>query len=67
MDWLTFFAHLVTAIAWPAATIVLALSLRPAIKDLLRLLRKLKWNDLEAEFGRAARVKHFETPGMGIY
>lgn len=52
MDRLTFVAQLIAATAWPAATLVLVLILRPAMKDLLLFLRKLKWGDLEAEFGR---------------
>jgi len=52
MDWLVFVAQLIDATAWPAALLVVVLILRPVIKDLLLFLRKLKWGDFEAEFGR---------------
>jgi len=52
MDALTFVTELVKALAWPGTTIVLVLSLRKPLVSLISLLQKLKYKDLELEFGR---------------
>jgi DNA-directed RNA polymerase specialized sigma24 family protein len=51
MDWKTFLTELTKALAWPTTVIVLAFVLRTPVASLARLLRKLKYGDVEAEFG----------------
>jgi hypothetical protein len=52
MDWFGFVANLVDSLAWPIAAIVLVLFLRKPIKNLLPLLQRLKYKELELEFGK---------------
>lgn len=51
MDWLTFIATLVQALAWPSTIVVGVLLLRRPLIQLLPQMRRLKYRDLEAEFG----------------
>lgn len=51
MDWLQFFASIIGSLAWPAATVLVVLLLRRAILRVLPRLRRLKYGDVEAEFG----------------
>jgi hypothetical protein len=53
MDSLSFIAELVNALAWPAALVALVVMLRKPLSDLIPLLQRLKYKDLELEFGRA--------------
>jgi len=55
MDWLTFIAKLVEALAWPAVVLVLGLVFRKKLLTLIPNLRKLKAGPVEAEFELAAR------------
>jgi hypothetical protein len=52
MDRLTFMAQLIGALAWPVTAIVCVLLLRGFVTALVPLLRKLKYSDLELQFGR---------------
>ena len=52
MDWLTFSSKIIDSLAWPLVIIVALFLLRKPISDLIPFLRKLKWRDFEAEFGR---------------
>jgi hypothetical protein len=52
MDILTFLTHFLSATAWPAAAIILAVMLRKPLSDLLGEVRTVKWKGLEAEFER---------------
>jgi len=52
MDILTFVAEIVKALAWPLATIVIVTIFRRPLTQLLPLLRRVKYGDLEAEFER---------------
>ena len=52
MNWLTFIASLVDAIAWPVAIIAVVLLLRQPIARLLPELRELRYKDFRVEFGR---------------
>ena len=52
MDWLSFVASIVGSLAWPAAVLLLVLVLRRPIGALLPLLQRLKYKELEVEFGR---------------
>ena len=52
MDWLTFTASVIDSLAWPSAMILLVFVLRKPIKVLLPLLQRLKYKELELEFGK---------------
>jgi len=52
VDWLTFVATVLGSLAWPAAVLLIALLLREPIRALLPLLQRLKYKDLEVEFGK---------------
>ncbi|WP_407353296.1 hypothetical protein [Luteimonas sp. R10] len=52
MDVLTFVAEVVRALAWPASVLLLAFMLRKPIGELIPLLRKLKYKEIEMEFSR---------------
>ena len=54
MDWLTFIASIVSSLAWPMGACGVALIFRSQIRDLFRSINKIRWKDVEAEFG--ARV-----------
>lgn len=51
MDWLTFIAALVGHLAWPSAVFLVALVFRAQVQTLFKNLNKLRWRDIEAEFG----------------
>lgn len=50
MDVLTFLSELVKSLAWPVAAIVLVILLRKPIVELIPLLKRLKYKELELEF-----------------
>jgi hypothetical protein len=52
MDKLTFISQVTNALAWPVTTVLCVLLLRRFITSLVPLLRKLKYSDLELQFGR---------------
>lgn len=52
MDWLTFIAQLVTALAWPLSLVVAALLFRKPLIELIPALRRLRFKEFELEFGR---------------
>ncbi len=51
MDGLTFTSELVKALAWPVATVTIVVFLRRPMGRLLVLLKRVKYGDVEAEFG----------------
>jgi len=52
VDALSFVVEMVKALAWPIMVLVLVLLLRRPIAQLVPLLTRLKYKDLELEFGR---------------
>jgi hypothetical protein len=50
VDWLTFIAELVKALAWPATVVAGIALLRRSLLQLIPGLRRLKYKDLELEF-----------------
>lgn len=52
MDWLTFLSNAVASLAWPTALLVVVFLLRRELGNLVVTLRRLKWKELEAEFGQ---------------
>lgn len=56
MDTLTFAAEVIKAVAWPASLLVLAFLLRKPLKELMPLLRRLRYREVEIEFSREIAV-----------
>jgi len=52
MNTRTFIAQLVAALAWPLTVLICVVLLRPLLVRLLPLIRKLKYSDVEIQFGR---------------
>ena len=52
MDALTFISELIKAVAWPATAVALVVLLRKPIVELIPLLRRLKYKELELEFAQ---------------
>lgn len=61
MDALTFIAKLVEALAWPGVVVGVLLYLRKDLPRLVASLRKLKFKEVEVEFGEAAKKVAVET------
>jgi len=56
VDWLTFISKVVEALAWPGAFLAVLLVIRKELPAIVRSLRRLKFKDVELEFGEAARA-----------
>ena len=52
MDWLTFISNIVTATAWPLATLAIALLLRSPMSKAIGLISRVKFSEVEVEFER---------------
>ena len=52
MDWLTFSAELIKALAWPVTVLLIFAVLRSPLLRLIPLLERLKYRELEVDFGR---------------
>lgn len=52
MNALEFISKIIEAVAWPLSIVILALLLRNPIKSLIPLLSKVKYGDVELEFGK---------------
>jgi hypothetical protein len=52
MDICSFIANIVGSLAWPTFTLVIVLLLLKPLRELIPLMQKLKYKDLELEFGR---------------
>jgi uncharacterized protein YutE (UPF0331/DUF86 family) len=50
VDTLTFISNIVESLAWPSALAAITIVLRKPLFDLIPLLRKLKYKELELEF-----------------
>jgi uncharacterized protein YutE (UPF0331/DUF86 family) len=64
MDWLQFLASIVSSFAWPATVVVLVVLLRVPVARVLLTLTKLKYKDLELDFGR--ELKQLEEQAKAI-
>lgn len=53
MDQFEFFSSIVGSLAWPLASIAIVAMLRSPISSLILTMTKLKYKDLELDFGRA--------------
>lgn len=56
MDWLTFFSKVIEALAWPGAVLAVLILIRKELPAIARSLRRLKYKDLELEFGEGAKA-----------
>lgn len=56
MDWLTFFSSIINTLAWPATLIVLLILIRKQLPQIAKSLRRLKYKDIEVEFGETAKA-----------
>lgn len=56
MDWLTFISNIFDSTAWPLVVILAVLALKKPLSNLISNLRRLRWKDFEAEFGREVSV-----------
>jgi len=63
MDWLTFIAEVIKAVAWPIAAIAIALIFREQIRSLLVRMKKGKVGPAEFEFEQGVRELQAETRG----
>ncbi|NHN37199.1 hypothetical protein G8764_07850 [Pseudomaricurvus alcaniphilus] len=52
MDKLTFVSEIVKAIAWPVSAVIAMLILRKPIVELVPLMKKIKYKEIELEFSR---------------
>jgi hypothetical protein len=52
MNWLEFIANIVGSLAWPAVFIAVFYFLREPVENLLPLLQRLKYKEIELEFNR---------------
>lgn len=50
MDWKTFFADIISTIAWPVVVMFIIWQLKDKVADLLPRLKKFKYKDTELEF-----------------
>jgi hypothetical protein len=68
MDGFTFTTELIKALAWPSSVIILVFLLRKPIIELVPLMKKLKFKELEMEFSqevKALKSEVKETSGVG--
>src|SRR5690606_42060334 len=52
MDALTFLSEIIRSVAWPVTVVVLVVVLRKPLVELIPLLRRLKYKELELEFSQ---------------
>ena len=65
MDLLTFISQMISALAWPAAVLVLVFAMRKPVSEALSILRKLRFRDLELEFDRqVTELKQTAAAGL---
>lgn len=56
MDWLTFIAQLINALAWPITVLIIILILRRPLSELFPLVRSLRFQGIELDFGRQVQA-----------
>jgi len=62
MDWLKFISEFVDAVAWPTVIIVIVFIFRDSVRELFPNLKRLKYKDFEAEFGKELSALKSITP-----
>ncbi len=66
MDWLQFLASLVKSLAWPTTLVILVLLFRVPVRRALLSLTRLKYKDLELDFGRELKELEKEAKAIDI-
>ena len=61
MDTLTFISNVIQALAWPLTLLILILLLRTPITNLIPLIQRLRYKDLELEFGQRVEEAKVEA------
>lgn len=61
MDWLTFIATVITAIAWPLVALIALHTLRGHLPTIGLMVRKVQYKGVEVEFGKAAEAVAIEA------
>lgn len=61
MDWLTFVAEVIKAIAWPITVICIFLVMRKPLLGLFPLLQRLRYQGFEVDFNRQVEVLALEV------
>ena len=61
MDWLTFFSHVISALAWPLTVIIILLILRRPLTNLFPYIQHLRFQGLEVEFGQKMQALALEA------
>lgn len=61
MDYLTFIAKLIDALAWPIAIVIIVLLFKSQLKALLHKIGKFKYKDLELEFSKETKALQIEA------
>jgi hypothetical protein len=61
MDWLTFISKIIDSLAWPASIAFLFYLLRNDLPTIAKYIKKLKYKDLEMEFGESLKAVDKET------
>lgn len=64
MDWLTFFAQVIGALAWPVTVGIVVVLLKDQIASLFPFLKRLKAGPVEAEFEREIQEAKNEAPNL---
>lgn len=64
MSWLQFLASVIGSIAWPATVIVVVIILRDQLRRVILTLTRLKYGNLEIEFGR--ELKELEKKAKAL-
>ncbi|MGA7870168.1 MAG: hypothetical protein WCA22_04640 [Candidatus Binatus sp.] len=64
MDWLTFTAESIKALAWPGGVVVVAVLFRKPLSELIDRIRRASWKDLILDFDR--ELKATEPLAVGL-
>ncbi|MFZ2281929.1 MAG: hypothetical protein WAW39_29300 [Prosthecobacter sp.] len=66
MTFLDFSASVISSLAWPACVLTIAYMFRTEFRDVLSRLTRLKYKDLDADFGSAVRELEEEAQKIDI-
>lgn len=64
MDWMQFTIELIDKLAWPLVLVFAVISLKRPLSKLIPLAKKLKFKDLELEFGQELKAVTQEAEGI---
>jgi uncharacterized protein YutE (UPF0331/DUF86 family) len=66
MNWLEFLASIIKSLAWPTTLVILVVLFRAPVRRALLRLTRLKYKDLELDFGRELRQLEKEAKAIDI-